>query len=77
MLMTEEINKMIEFYQTPLGKKMESTKPQNMQESIQAGQSSGKEYGDNVYNRLKQKRYVKVHPLTMQGKNRAITALNS
>lgn len=54
----EEINKMIEFYQTPLGKKIISTMPQIMQESMQAGQSWGKEVGEKIYNDLKEKGYV-------------------
>ena len=53
------INKMIEFYQTPLGKKLVSTLPQIMQESMQVGQSWGKEVGDKIYNSLKEKGYVK------------------
>ena len=56
---TEEINKMIEFYQTPLGKKVISTLPQIMQESMQAGQSWGKEVGEKVINKLKEKGYIK------------------
>jgi len=55
---TEEINKIIEFYQTPLGKKVISTMPQIMQESIQAGRSWGKEVGEKVYNKLKERGYV-------------------
>jgi len=55
---TEEINKMIEFYQTPLGKKLVSTMPQIMQASMEAGQSWGKEVGEKVYNSLKEKGYV-------------------
>ena len=55
---TEEINKMIEFYQTPLGKKLIATMPQIMQASIQEGQSWGKEVGEKVYNSLKEKGYV-------------------
>jgi uncharacterized protein len=54
----EEINKMIEFYQTPLGKKVISTMPQIMQESVQAGQSWGKEVGEKVYNSLKEKGHL-------------------
>ena len=50
---------MIEFYQTPLGKKLVSTLPQIMQESMQVGQSWGKEVGDKIYNSLKEKGYVK------------------
>ena len=55
---TEEINKMIEFYQTPLGKKLIATMPQIMQASVQEGQSWGKEVGEKVYNSLKEKGYV-------------------
>lgn len=55
---TEEINKLIEFYQTPLGKKLISTMPQIMQESMQAGQAWGKKVGEKVYKNLADKGYV-------------------
>jgi uncharacterized protein len=55
----EDIKKMIEFYQTPLGKKLILTMPQIMQESMQVGQTWGKEIGEKVYNNLKEKGYVK------------------
>ncbi len=55
----EDIKKMIEFYQSPVGKKVISTLPQVMQESMQVGQNWGKEIGKKVHNNLKEKGYVK------------------
>lgn len=55
---TDEINKLIEFYQTPLGKKIISTMPQVMQESMKAGQVWGEEMGKKVYDNLQKKGYV-------------------
>lgn len=55
---TEDINAMIEFYQTPVGKKMIQKIPQITQESMQAGQAWGKEIGEKVIRQLKQKGYL-------------------
>ncbi len=54
-----EINKMIEFYQTDLGKKIISTMPQIMQESMEVGKAWGQEVGKKVYDNLKEKGYIK------------------
>jgi len=53
----EDINAMIDFYQTPVGKKMIQNMPQISQESMQAGQVWGKEIGEKVMRKLKQKGY--------------------
>ena len=55
----DEINKMIEFYRTDLGKKIISATPEIMQESMQVGQIWGKEIGQKVYENLKEKGYIK------------------
>lgn len=54
----DEIKKLIEFYQTPLGKKLISVMPQIMQESMQTGQAWGEEVGKKVYKNLTEKGYV-------------------
>lgn len=55
----DDIKKMIEFYQSPVGKKVISTMPQIMQESMQVGQTWGKDLGEKIYNNLKEKGYTK------------------
>jgi hypothetical protein len=55
----EELNAIIAFYQTPIGKKVISTLPQIMQESMQAGQSWGKEVGEKAFNKLKEQGFIK------------------
>ena len=54
----DDIKKVIEFYQSPVGQKMISTMPQLMQESMKAGEIWGKEIGQKVYDDLKMKGYV-------------------
>jgi hypothetical protein len=54
-----EIQQLIAFYQTPLGKKVILTTPQIMQESMQAGQAWGREIAEKVFSNLKAKGYVK------------------
>ena len=54
----DDIKKVIEFYQSPVGQKMISTMPQLMQESMKAGEIWGKEIGQKVYDDLKKKGYV-------------------
>lgn len=54
-----EIKQLIEFYETPLGKKLISTMPEVMQESMQAGQVWGKAVGEKVYQNLKEKGFLK------------------
>ncbi|MFV5693292.1 DUF2059 domain-containing protein [Flavobacterium sp. LT1R49] len=53
-----EIMQLTEFYQSSLGKKVISTMPLVLQESMQAGQTWGKEIGEKVYNNLKEKGFV-------------------
>lgn len=53
-----DIDQLIVFYNSPIGKKMISTMPQVMQESIAAGQKIGKEIGEKVITQLKEKGYL-------------------
>jgi hypothetical protein len=56
--MTEEdLKKIIEFYQTPVGKKYAEKTPLIMQESMQVGQQWGMKIGQRVQERLKEKGY--------------------
>ena len=55
----EDLKKVIEFYQSPVGQKMISTMPQLMQESMKAGEIWGQEIGQKVYDDLKKKGYLK------------------
>ena len=55
----EDINQLIQFYQSPLGKKVISSMPQIMQESMQAGQVWGEKIGTKVVENLKDKGYYK------------------
>lgn len=47
-LSEKEIQQLIEFYSSPLGKKLVSVQPQIMQESIQVGQEWGKSLARDV-----------------------------
>lgn len=51
----EDIKKLIAFYQSPVGKKVIATMPEVMQESMQIGQSWGKEISDKIANKIKEK----------------------
>lgn len=55
----EEILQMIAFYETPVGKKVIATLPDIMKESMAIGQEWGKQVGEKVYLRLKEKGYLK------------------
>ncbi|MFV8376792.1 DUF2059 domain-containing protein [Flavobacterium sp. LB1P62] len=54
-----EIKQLTEFYQSSLGKKLIAIMPLVLQESMQAGQTWGKEIGEKVYNNLEEKGFVK------------------
>jgi hypothetical protein len=51
----EEINAIIDFYNTPTGKKMIETMPAVMQESMAAGQAWGMEIAKRISTKLKEK----------------------
>lgn len=56
--MTEaDLNEIIKFYSTPVGKKMAEKTPVIMQESMQAGQQWGMAVGQKVMAKLKEKGY--------------------
>ena len=56
--MTEnDLKKIIEFYQTPVGKKYAEKTPLITQESMQVGQQWGMRIGQKVMERLKEKGY--------------------
>jgi hypothetical protein len=49
-----DIDQLIVFYNSPIGKKMISTMPQVMQESMTAGQKLGKEIAEKFIAKLKE-----------------------
>lgn len=55
----DEIKQLTAFYQSPIGKRVVEITPQLMQESMQVGQTWGKEIGEKVVNTLQQKGYLK------------------
>ncbi|SEP60484.1 DUF2059 domain-containing protein [Flavobacterium urocaniciphilum] len=50
-----EIDDLIKFYNTPVGKKMISKLPEIMQESMEVGQRWGEEIGEKALKKLKEK----------------------
>ena len=54
----EDIDQLIQFYNSPIGKKTVELTPFIMQESMQAGQAWGSELSLKVINKLKQKGYI-------------------
>ncbi|WP_073245220.1 DUF2059 domain-containing protein [Flavobacterium flevense] len=50
-----DIDQLIAFYNSPIGKKMIATMPQVMQESMVAGQAWGKQISEKVIAKLKEK----------------------
>jgi hypothetical protein len=55
----DEILQMIAFYEIPVGKKVISTLPMIMKESMDIGEQWGRQVGEKVYLRLKEKGYIK------------------
>ncbi|MDJ0734200.1 MAG: DUF2059 domain-containing protein [Nostocaceae cyanobacterium] len=55
----EEIKGMLDFYETPLGKKTIRVMPQIMQESVQIGQTYGKKVAERVINKLEAEGYLR------------------
>ena len=55
----EDIDQLIQFYNSPIGKKSVEMMPFITQESMQAGQAWGSELSLKVINKLKQKGYIK------------------
>ena len=54
-----EINELIVFYNSEIGKKMIATMPSVVQESMQAGQVWGNELAFKIVEKLKNKNYIK------------------
>ena len=54
----EDIQDINNFYDTPVGQKMIEHMPQIMQESMNAGQEWGKEIGEMILKKLKEKKYL-------------------
>lgn len=54
----KEVDELIAFYNTPIGKKMISTLPTIMKESMEVGKIWGQELGKKVYNRLKDQHLI-------------------
>ncbi len=55
----EDIDQIIAFYNSPVGKRMISTLPMVMQESMAAGQAWGKQLAEKVAQELKENGYEK------------------
>ena len=55
----EDVQKMIDFYESPIGKKVIAATPLIMQESMKAGQEWGKSIGERVVEKLKHDGYIK------------------
>ncbi len=56
-LTLDDLQKIIEFYQTPVGKKYAEKTPLIMQESMQIGQQWGMKIGQEFQNKLQEKGY--------------------
>jgi uncharacterized protein len=54
----EDIKQMIEFYNTPLGKKLSATTPLIMREATSGGQTLGKQLAEKIVKRLKENGYL-------------------
>jgi hypothetical protein len=52
-----DIDQLIEFYKSPVGKKMIEVQPQLTQESMLAGQTWGRQIAEKVMHRMKEKGY--------------------
>jgi len=55
----DEIVKLLEFYKSPLGKKVIANMPLITQDSYQIGEEWGRKIGERVERRLKEKGYLK------------------
>jgi len=54
----EDVTQLIEFYRTPLGKKVIEKMPLITQESYQVGAEWGKKLGEQAFKKLKEKGYM-------------------
>ena len=55
----EDIMQLIAFYESPIGRKMIDRMPAIMQQAMQVGAEWGKQLGEKVIEKLKQKGYIK------------------
>ncbi len=55
----EEIKGMLDFYETPLGRKTIRVMPQVMQESMQIGQAYGRKVAEKIISKLQAEGYLK------------------
>lgn len=55
----DDIQQMLAFYKTPIGRKMIEKMPIIMQQSMQLGGQWGKQLSEKVFEKLKQKGYIK------------------
>lgn len=53
----DEIRELIQFYESPIGKKLVATMPLLMQENMQVGRQWGEEVGRKIMQKLKEKGY--------------------
>lgn len=56
----EEVVELIQFYESPIGKKMVATMPLLMHESMEVGKKWGEDIGKKIMKRLKEKGYSKM-----------------
>ncbi|NJL13040.1 MAG: DUF2059 domain-containing protein [Microscillaceae bacterium] len=56
-LSESDLDELITFYESPIGKKFVSKNPMIMQESMQVGQEWGKKLGEQVVKKLEEKGY--------------------
>lgn len=56
-LTQEDLKELINFYQTPVGKKFAKNTPLIMQESMQVGQEWGKQMGEDFIKKMEEKGY--------------------
>lgn len=56
-LTQSDINQLIKFYESPIGKKFAEKSPQIMQESMQVGQQWGQKLGQQITDKLKAQGY--------------------
>lgn len=58
-LTSEDIEGLIQFYETPLGRKMIAVYPEIMRESVKVGQQYGAEAGERAEQKLQEQGYIR------------------
>lgn len=64
----QDINDLIKFYNSPVGKKTISVLPQIMRESMEAGQGWGRNISEKILEKLETEKYLQSPPPPMPGK---------